>query len=145
MFDVENMPGILKVRREALGLSAQDVARMVGISSAAYFDLEAVAADLRQAVGLDKIILLSKVLKEEAIARFRDSENADGKKVFLNDLPGLILTHVNGEGVSFADFSMCVGYEFSPDGLTNEDVLNWNLDCLFLVCAKLGVCEISLG
>lgn len=145
MFDVENMPGILKARREALGLSAQDVARMVGISSTAYFDLEAFAADFRQAAGLDKIILLSKVLKEEAIARFRDSENADGRKVFLNDLPGLILTQLNESGMSFSEFSTRVGYDLSPDGLTHGDVLNWNLDCLFSVCEDLGVCEISLG
>jgi len=131
----------LYLLRERLDKSEVEVARSVGLSVAAYFDLEYRDAELLTGPSVRQVVRLAQVLGVSPL-RLLASEFFQGgevARVSFAQLAAEIGDYLPRHALSLADFETQIGRKLG-DFLHNPDVL-WDKPVIFIhdVCQPLGI------
>jgi transcriptional regulator with XRE-family HTH domain len=125
----------LKEYRERLALDPHELARAIGISSAAYFDLEGFD-DLENAISLGRIAALARLLGVKASALFSNEEPS--QVIAPDTLASHLKTFMTLQKITVSEAGDEMGWAletFVDD--PNWVILEWNVTCLRDVCRVL--------
>jgi transcriptional regulator with XRE-family HTH domain len=127
--------------RERAGASGIDLAQKLGISLAAYDDLEAYDHEAYMCVSLDQLRSLARLLKVSLRALLSQGEaSLDNGDLSPSELVRRIQNYLHMHSLSIGQFEKQVGCAISPV-MENPDALwqTWNVDALHDVCVPLEV------
>jgi DNA-binding XRE family transcriptional regulator len=125
----------LRQLRENSGRSHQELARVAGINVESYYDLEARADELDNAISVRSVALLARELGVSPSTLY----GLSGGAVSTRDLVSLIRKHLDQSGEPLAEFETRVGYAVDAALADPDDLGDWNADGLRAVCAAVNV------
>ena len=134
-------PGVatrLKHLRIAADLKPRYLAEDIGITSGTYYDLEALDSEWRESVSIEGLHILCAQLKTK-LPKLLWPKGEPRTALPYEQLCGLIRKKLAAEQLPLEEFEDRVGYLLGPALENPAAVGKWNLECLFSVCAALGV------
>jgi DNA-binding XRE family transcriptional regulator len=126
----------LKAARIRSGKTPAEIATLAGLGIPSYYDLESQPHDLTSAISLRDLTKLAHVLRLDSSSLFSDEPV---HKISLSDVSNGIKNYLEEHSLSLSDFADQVGYDIASALKTPDVILDWNLDCLRSVCAKIGI------
>ena len=139
--------GVIRKRREALGLGHASVAAAAGISLSNYHDLEAVGTEMWTGIAIVNVLRLCRALRLTPAELFQGSESSFGVAPGRGTFPGnglrglytLVAEELSRRGESASRFEDRVGWDIQRFlAATDAGLETWNIDCLADVCAGCG-------
>jgi len=127
----------LKQTREKNGKTPHEVAKLAGLSSPTYYDLENCAGDLTMTISLLELSRIASVLGVPSRGFFSDHNSTHF--ISAQELSDRIKTYLASSKETITEFEDKVGFVIEPALSNPSEVLNWNVDCLRSVCLKLGI------
>jgi transcriptional regulator with XRE-family HTH domain len=127
--------------RELAGLDTTGLAQALGLSIAAYVDLEAYDDEAYMSVSLAQLRSLGKLLNICPRNLFAsDAVDSNPEELRPSELVSRIRDYLRTHALSIEQFEAQVGWTVSPV-MSNPDTLwqAWNVDALYDVCEPLGV------
>ncbi len=118
-------------------MTIQEIARLTGLGTARYCDLESFDEELTTNASLKRINDICKVLHISPRALFTVEPSQAGASVTLEEIPGRIKEKLAKERTSIQEFEERVGYSI-VESLDNSTLIwDWNIECLQSVCKEL--------
>ena len=124
--------------REKSGKSPKELSVYVQNSISAYYDLENCDGDLYMTISLRSLSDLCSALGIKAKYLFLESERS-ASAISLNQLSSEIRNHLNETGLTISEFEHRIGFTIASSLVEPNEALNWNVDCLRLVCKEIGL------
>ncbi len=132
----------LRAAREDSGKSPEEIAEALGISSAAYYDLEAFDDELPTSLSLDKVALLFTLLKIEPAMFFATAPPPES--VSPDALIRKISEYLNTKRMTVSEFEDRVGWDIEPLLKEPSKILSYDIDALRDICNEIGVDWLSV-
>jgi len=132
----------LLAAREKSGKSPEEIAELLGISTAAYYDLEAFDDEFTTSLSLEKVALLFKLLRIEPATFFETSPAP--KPVSLDAVVQKINEYLNTQRMTVSQFEDRVGWDIEP--LLNErsKILSYDIDAVRDISNEIGIDWLSI-
>jgi DNA-binding XRE family transcriptional regulator len=124
--------------REAAGLSHDEAAELMGISTPCIRDIENYEEELFCVYSASEVLRFCKVLKITPGVLIECSDSPES--LSATQLVALINAHCVNQSMTFVEFETKVGWELSP-GTTapNTRLGQWSVDCIKDICAELQI------
>jgi transcriptional regulator with XRE-family HTH domain len=130
------LPKTLKRLREARSLTPEDLAKAGGITVPSYYDLEAYADELDDAISVGSVACIARELGVSPSILYG---GASGGTISTHDLASMARKHVDQSGQSLADCEEEVGYSLGEALADPAKFRDFNADGLRAVCAAVNV------
>lgn len=139
--EIPNYAKRIEAARLAVGKEMDEMAELLGISYASYWDLEGYDDEVLTCLSLDKVKRLCEALKIHPVSLLSDRPNQAGPiaHVTLPDLMDRIKEHIAIHNLTVAEFEDRAGWGIQKCLDDPAQALGWNVDCLKDVCAEIGV------
>jgi transcriptional regulator with XRE-family HTH domain len=130
----------IRAAREKLNLSHDEVAQLIGMSRASYYDLESYDDEAFMAISLRDLLKLGSALRVAA----RDLVDDDGaqppaEQVTYEELAAGVRAQIEAEGMDVDTWGTKVGWDVADLLRDPTSVADLNLDGLCDICAAVGV------
>ena len=129
----------LREARERAGKGIDEMAALLGISWAAYNDLEMFNEEITDVLSLQELITLSKALGIDLVDFFSNGASKPAETVSLNALAEKINEYLAAHNLTIAEFEDAVGWEVANCLTDPSQFINFNLDGLMDVSKPLNV------
>lgn len=129
----------LKLLREKLGLSPNEMAVRLGVTSGAYYDWEDHDDDLPMTISLAELRNLSNLLGTTPLYIFTGESAAPDRRISFEHLADLVRKHLLQHGLTLEQFEDQAGWELKEFLSEPSAALKWNPDCLRHVSEALGI------
>ena len=131
----------LRAARAVKGLSEHEVAALMGISSACYYDIEACWDELIHVCRLKDISNLCRILGLPARDLFRDyAVNLSAPMISFGEVLGRVTEHCRLRRMSIGEFEDVAGWRLSEClADPKKAVEDWCVDCLRDICREIGI------
>jgi len=129
----------LQAARERAGKGIGEMAALMGISWAAYRDLEMFDTEVTDVLSLQELITLSKALGLDLVEFFSDGASKRGESLSLDALAGKIKAYIVAHNLTVAEFEDAIGWEVANCLTEPSQFMNFNLDGLMDVTRPLGL------
>ncbi|GEM_PF-1955101 len=145
MINSFNFAHHLRTAREKAKKSVKEMAKSLGISVAAYHDLESFDDEFIDCISLQQIAILGKLLHLDLRTFFPRSGEALQKVVSLEDLANTIKDFLNIHHITIQEFQERAGWEGISQCLENPlEFLKYNMTALADICEIVGVNWLSV-
>ena len=126
--------------RCSLNKTPGEVAEQVGVSRAAYYDLESDPSEIFMCISLRDLQRICGCLGVEAFYLFTGNNRSESDVRYdFESIAELIRQHLKRSGQTAMEFSDRVGWEIEPFLRDAGAGWGWNVDCLRDVCKELGI------
>lgn len=125
--------------RERAGKGIDEMAALLGISWAAYNDLEMYDDEITDVLSLQEIITLFKALGIDLVEFFSEGASKPRESVSLDALAEKITAYIAAHNLTVAEFEDAVNWEVANCLTDPSQFMNFNVDGLMDVTRPLGI------
>ena len=129
----------LREARERAGKGIDEMAALMGLSWAAYNDLEMFNEEITDVLSLQELITLSKALGIDLVEFFSNGASKPAETVSLNALAEKINEYLAAHNLTIAEFEDAVGWEVANCLTDPSQFMNFNADGLMDISKPLNV------